>query len=264
VPVRCITVDRSSRLYLAGRAMIPTHNTRSGAEWVRERVEFGGARRIHLVAPTAADVRNVMLEGPAGLLTISPPHIRPEYSPTLRRLTWPNGAIGLCFSGDEPDRLRGVQADTLWLDELCAMRLAQDVLDMAYMGLRLGRDPRALVTTTPRPIKPFKDLLAKESTGEVVVTRSSTFANKDNLAKPFLNKILAKYEGTRLGRQARLGGNARRLAPPSPLTAASASVVCLDLASHSPSPADQMIGTPEAQARSSSTPAWLQPAPAWA
>ncbi len=174
--------------------------TRSGAEWVRERVETGVARRIHLVAPTAADARDVLVEGPAGLLAISPQRSRPIYSPSLRKLEWPSGAVGLLFSSDEPDRLRGPQCDTLWLDEFCAFRRPQDVLDMAMFGLRLGKGPRALITTTPRPIKPFRDLLARDGQ-DVVVTRCSTRANAANLAPPFLDQILSRFTGTRLGRQ---------------------------------------------------------------
>ncbi len=174
--------------------------TRSGAEWTLERVA-AGARYIHLIAPTAADYRDVMIEGPAGLLTISPPHLRPEYQPSLRKLTWPNGAQALCFSGDTPDALRGPQADTVWVDELCSMRQAQEVLDNMYFGLRVGKDPRCLVTTTPRPLKCFKALLAGDGEGVVVVTRSSSYANRENLAPAFFSQITAKYAGTRLGRQ---------------------------------------------------------------
>jgi predicted phage terminase large subunit-like protein len=173
--------------------------TRSGAEWVTERVA-GGARFIHLIAPTAADTRDVLLEGPAGLLTITPSHLRPVYQPSLRKVLWPNGAQALLFSSDEPDRLRGPQADTVWIDELCAMRQAQEVLDNMYFGLRVGRDPRCLITTTPRPLKCFKALLARDGQ-DVIVTRSSSFANRDNLAPAFFSQITAKYAGTRLGRQ---------------------------------------------------------------
>lgn len=189
--------DWSTWVFCGGRG---AGKTRSGAEWVNERVATGKAKFIHLIAPTAADARDVLLEGPAGILTMSPSHMRPVYQPSLRKVTWPNGAQALLFSSDEPDRLRGVQADTVWCDELCAMRTAQDVLDMAYMGLRLGKDPRCLITTTPRPIKPFKGLLAREGQ-DVVVTRSSSYANRENLAPQFFATILAKYEGTRLGRQ---------------------------------------------------------------
>jgi predicted phage terminase large subunit-like protein len=176
-----------------------TGKTRSGAEWICERVATG-ARYIHLIAPTAADGRDVLLEGPAGILAISPPHLRPIYQPSLRKVTWPNGAQALLFSSDEPDRLRGPQCDTLWIDELCAMRTAQDVLDMAMFGLRVGKDPRCLITTTPRPIKCFKLLLARDEQ-DVVVTSSSSYANRDNLAPSFFASIVNKYAGTRLGRQ---------------------------------------------------------------
>jgi phage terminase large subunit-like protein len=173
--------------------------TRSGAEWIQERVA-SGARYIHLIAPTAADCRDVLLEGPAGILSIAAPHMRPVYQPSLRKLVWPSGAQGLLFSSDEPDRLRGPQCDTCWVDELCAMRQAQEVLDNMYFGLRVGKDPRCLITTTPRPLTCFKALLARDGQ-DVIVTRSSSFANRDNLAPAFFSQITAKYAGTRLGRQ---------------------------------------------------------------
>jgi len=191
--------DWTSWVFCGGRG---AGKTRSGAEWVQERVA-AGARYIHLIAPTAADYRDVQIEGPAGLLTIAAPHLRPVWQPSLRKLTWPTGAQALCFSGDTPDALRGPQADTIWIDELCSMRQAQEVLDNAYFGLRVGRDPRCLITTTPRPLKVFKALLSGETgvAGAVVVTRSSSYANRDNLAPSFFASIVGKYEGTRLGRQ---------------------------------------------------------------
>jgi phage terminase large subunit-like protein len=189
--------DWTTWIFCAGRG---AGKTRSGAEWVQERVETGVARRIHLIAPTAADCRDVLLEGPAGVLSIAQPHMRPIYSSSLRKVEWPNGAVALLFSSDEPDRLRGPQCDTLWIDELCAMRSAQEVLDMAMLGLRLSKDPRCLITTTPRPIKPFKALVARAGQ-DVVITRCSTMANAENLARPFLSQILQQYQGTRLGRQ---------------------------------------------------------------
>jgi phage terminase large subunit-like protein len=184
-------------IFCAGRG---SGKTRSGAEWIQERVETGQARRIHLIAPTAADARDVMLEGPAGLLSVASSSMRPTYLPSLRKVEWPNGAQALLFSSDEPDRLRGPQCDTLWIDELCAMARAQEVLDMAMLGLRLGKDPKCLITTTPRPIKPFKKLVERDGQ-DVVITRCSTMANAENLARPFLSQILQQYQGTRLGRQ---------------------------------------------------------------
>ena len=181
-------------LLLAGRGF---GKTRSGAEFVREEVTRGGAKRVALVAPTAADARDVMVEGESGLLAISPAKARPLYEPSKRRLTWPNGAIATLFSADEPERLRGPQFDLAWCDELAAWRYPM-AWDMLMMGLRLGANPRVVATTTPKPVPLIRALLA---TPDCVVTRGSTKDNADNLAPAFLKAILAQYEGTRLGRQ---------------------------------------------------------------
>jgi phage terminase large subunit-like protein len=174
--------------------------TRTGAEWVRELVESGAAGRIALIAPTAADCRDVIVEGPAGILAVSSPWCRPEYQPALRRLTWPNGAVASTFSAEEADRLRGPQHDAAWFDELAAFSNPSDVWDMAQFGLRLGTRPKWLVTTTPRPVRLLRELLAREG-HDVVITRGSTFDNAANLASSFLKSIKAKYENTRLGCQ---------------------------------------------------------------
>jgi phage terminase large subunit-like protein len=181
-------------LLLAGRGF---GKTRTGAEFVRACAEFGLARRIALVAPTALDVRNVMVEGESGILAIGPPKERPDYEPSLHRLTWPNGAVATLFSADEPNRLRGPQHDLAWCDELAAWRYPA-AWDMLMFGLRLGEDPRVVVTTTPRPIKLVRELLADP---KVVVTRGRTIENREHLAPAFLEQIVRRYEGTRLGRQ---------------------------------------------------------------
>jgi phage terminase large subunit-like protein len=181
-------------LLLAGRGF---GKTRTGAELVRARVASGSARRIALVAPTAADARDVMVEGESGILTISPNRERPQYEPSKRRLTWPNGAIATLFSADEPERLRGPQHDLAWCDELAAWRYPE-AWDMLMFGLRLGQDPRAVVTTTPRPNPLLRRLLADP---RVVVTRGRTAENRGNLAPAFLEQIVRRYEGTSLGRQ---------------------------------------------------------------
>jgi phage terminase large subunit-like protein len=183
-------------LLLAGRGF---GKTRCGAEWVRGLVESGAARRIALVAPTAADLRDVMIEGESGLLAIAPDGDRPRYEPSKRRLTWPNGAIATGYSADEPERLRGPQHDAAWCDELAAWRYPE-AWDMLMLGLRLGGDPRAMVTTTPKPVRLLRELLARAG-GDVAVTRGSTFDNKANLAPAFLDQIVRRYQGTRLGRQ---------------------------------------------------------------
>jgi phage terminase large subunit-like protein len=138
-----------------------------------------------------------MVEGESGLLAIGPPQQRPQYEPTKRRLTWPNGAIATTYSADEPERLRGPQHDAAWCDEIASWRYPE-AWDMLMFGLRLGADPRVVVTTTPKPIRIIRELIADPTT---VITRGSTYDNRANLAPAFLEQIIRKYEGTRLGRQ---------------------------------------------------------------
>lgn len=181
-------------LILAGRGF---GKTRTGAEWCREEVESGRRSRLALIAPTAADARDVMVEGESGILAISPPWFRPIYEPSKRRVTWPNGALATVYTADEPERLRGPQHDGAWCDEPASWRYP-DAWDMLQFGLRLGNDPRTVVTGTPKPVKLIRDLIKASTT---IVTHGSTYDNAANLAQPFLDAIKAKYEGTRLGRQ---------------------------------------------------------------
>jgi len=181
-------------LILAGRGW---GKTRTGAEFVLSRVLAGAAERIALVAPTAADARDVMVEGQSGILAVAPPWFRPVYEPSKRRLTFPNGATATTFSAEEADRLRGPQHDLAWCDEIAAWRDPM-AWDMLAFGMRLGRNPQTCVTTTPRPTKLIRELVAR---ADVVVTRGSSYENKDNLAPQFFAAIVKKYEGTRLGRQ---------------------------------------------------------------
>ena len=184
-------------LLLAGRGF---GKTRAGAEYVRARVKEG-ARRIALVGPTAEDTRDVMVEGDSGILAVSPPAEGPRYVRSKRRVVWPNGAVAALYSADEPRRLRGPQHDTAWCDELAAWRYPE-TWDMLMFGLRMmgpeGTGPRAVVTTTPRPIRLLRELLADP---KVVVTRGTTYDNRKYLAPAFFGQIVRKYEGTRLGRQ---------------------------------------------------------------
>ena len=178
---------------LAGRGW---GKTRTGAEYVidKARTQERGA----LIGPTAADVRDTMVEGESGILACAPPLFRPEYQPSKRRLVYPNGAIQACYSADEPDRLRGPQHHYGWFDEMAAWRYIQYAWDMAQLGMRLGTAPQVCVTTTPRPLPLIKELMAKETT---VVSSGSTYDNLHNLAETFKQAVLDKYEGTTLGRQ---------------------------------------------------------------
>ena len=169
--------------------------TRIGAEETRKAKDRYPI--LHLAGPTSGDVRDIMVEGESGILSISPNWDRPAYEPSKRRLTWKNGAKAILFSADEPDRFRGPQCYWAWCDELAAWRYP-DAWDQLQFGLRLGTNPQCVVTTTPRPTKLIRELIADPTT---VVTRGSTFDNKANLAPAFLEQVKAKYEGTRLGRQ---------------------------------------------------------------
>jgi phage terminase large subunit-like protein len=187
-------------LVLAGRGF---GKTRCGSEWVRSiacgatPLAAGSHKRIAIVAETAADARDVMVEGDSGLLAVHPPDFRPLYEPSKRRLTWPNGAIATLYNAVEPDQLRGPQHDAAVCDELAKWRYARETWDQLQFGLRLGQ-PRQVVTTTPRPIGVLKEIMRSDTT---VVTRGSTYDNRNNLAPSFLKQVVAKYEGTRLGRQ---------------------------------------------------------------
>ena len=169
------------------------------SEWVCDHAASGQASRIALVAATAADARDVLVEGESGILSVAPPWFRPIYEPSKRRLTWPNGTIATTFSAEEPERLRGPQHDAAVCDELGSWS-RPETWDMLQFGLRLGRNPRCLVATTPRSTRLIRELLAREG-GDVVVTRGSTYENRANLAPGFFDQVIRKYEGTRLGRQ---------------------------------------------------------------
>lgn len=158
----------------------------------------GKHSRIALVAETAADARDVIVEGESGILSVHPPAFRPLYEPSKRRLTWPNGAIGICYNAVEPDQLRGPQQSLALCDELAKWSYPQETWDMLQFGMRLGNRPQTIIATTPRPIPLLKRIMAQPGT---VVTKGSTFENRSNLAAPFLDQIALRYQGTRLGRQ---------------------------------------------------------------
>ena len=179
-------------LILAGRGW---GKTRTGAETVRTWARTSAY--VNLIGATADDARDIMIDGESGILAVCPKDERPEYKKSERKLLWPNGAVSLVFTADEPDRLRGKQHMKLWADELAAWRYA-DSWDQAMFGLRLGDNPQAIVTTTPRPIAMVRNLVADAGT---YLTRGRTRDNESNLAPAFLSKIVGKYAGTRLGRQ---------------------------------------------------------------
>lgn len=193
--------DWKTWVILGGRG---AGKTRAGAEWVRSVVEGAGpsdpgvAKRVALVGETIDQVREVMVFGDSGLMACAPPDRRPVWEAGRRRLVWPNGAVAQAFSAHDPESLRGPQFDAAWVDELAKWRNAQEAWDMLQFALRLGDNPRQVVTTTPRNVGVLKRLLKTSST---VQTSAPTEANRANLAESFLHEVEARYAGTRLGRQ---------------------------------------------------------------
>lgn len=188
-------------LMLGGRG---AGKTRAGAEWIKaqalglEPFACSPARRIALVGETIAAVRSVMIEGVSGLLAVHKDAERPVYEPSKRQLVWKTGAIAQIFSAEEPDALRGPQFSVAWLDEICKWNHADATFDMLQFALRLGKQPRQVVTTTPRPMALLKRIMGDSGT---ITTRMSTHENAKHLAPDFIRELQARYGGTPLLRQ---------------------------------------------------------------
>jgi phage terminase large subunit-like protein len=205
-------------LFLAGRG---AGKTRAGCEWVRQKVK-ARIRHIGLIAPTTDSARKVMVEGDSGImenafegdLDIRGELMgRPVYEPSKRQLYWANGSYATIYTAEEPERLRGPQHGALWADELASWPRskvrdnATEAWDNAMFGLRIGLNPQAMISTTPKPIPIIRELI-RQSRGDnptCVITRATTYDNRAALASPFYSRIISKYEGTRLGRQELLG-----------------------------------------------------------
>jgi phage terminase large subunit-like protein len=178
--------------------------TRAGAEWVRAQAlglppfATEKAARIALVGETEHDVREVMIEGVSGILAVHGWHERPSWLPSRKRLEWSDGQVAQAFSADDPESLRGPQFSCAWSDEMAKWRYAEAAFDMLQFGLRLGSQPRQLITTTPRPTTFLKRLIEDPTS---VTTRATTRDNANNLAPTFLRTVMGRYAGTRTGRQ---------------------------------------------------------------
>jgi len=191
--------------------------TRAGAQWVVDRVKDGIAQKIGIAARTASDIRNTLIEsGKSSIMELSPPGFRPNYEPSKRRLTWPNGAVAFTFSADEPDLARGPQFDTLWGDEFSSWPAGRPVsregsgnefFDNLSMGLRLptgrpGVPPQALLSSTPKPTSLVRWLSAHPKS---IVTIGATNDNAANLDPEYLAEMRHAYKGTSLERQELFG-----------------------------------------------------------
>ncbi len=189
-------------LICAGRGF---GKTRAGAEWVRHVAEEDPNARIALVTRSIVEARAVMVEGESGLLACHPYEEAPEFEPSLRRLTWPNGAQATLYSASEPESLRGPQHGYAWCDEIAkwdnSAERAIKAWDNLQMGLRLGECPRVLATSTPRAVPIMRRLMEQEKEPGVIVTRGSTYDNAEHLPAGFIRTIRGQYARTALGRQ---------------------------------------------------------------
>lgn len=186
-------------LILAGRGW---GKTRTGAEDIAKSMNER-AIRVALVGPTFADGRDTMVEGESGLLSVIPKSLIENWNRSIGELVLRNGSRAKIFSAEEPQRLRGPQHHRAWCDEIAAWRYLQATWDMLMFGLRLGREPKVIITTTPKPYRFIRRMVAQSTdrSQKVVLTTGSTFENKRNLPNVVINKLTETYEGTRLGRQ---------------------------------------------------------------
>ena len=189
-------------MIMAGRGF---GKTRSGAEWVRMIADQNPDARIALVSSSLAEARAVMVEGESGLMAICRPGHKPHFEPSLHRIRFENGAQAQLFSAAEPESLRGPQHSHAWCDEIGKWPLSHEratrCWDNLLLGLRLGRDPRIAVTTTPRAVPLVQRLIKLAASGEVAVTRGSTADNTEHLAERFMESIAREFGGTQLARQ---------------------------------------------------------------
>lgn len=196
--------DGDWRIWLvcAGRGF---GKTRLGAEWVKQIAIQNPAARIALVGASLSEVRSVMVEGESGILSTFTADERPNFEPSRHQLTFPSGARAQLYSAAEPESLRGPQHSHAWCDEIAkwdnASRRATQTWDNLQMGMRLGSSPRTLATTTPRNVPIMRRLLALEPSGDVSVTRGTTFDNRGNLPAAFVDAMQSDFDNTRLGRQ---------------------------------------------------------------
>ena len=189
-------------LVMGGRG---SGKTRLGAEWLNALVrglppfteKNHRYEQIALVGETLGDVREVMIEGPSGIMAASG-RDRPRYEATRRRVLWTSGAVAQAFSSEDPDSLRGPQFAAAWCDEAGKWKHAEECFDMLQFGLRLGSQPRQIITTTPRPTALIRRLVADP---KFTVTLMRTQENANNLAPSFMRTMADRYAGSRLGRQ---------------------------------------------------------------
>lgn len=205
--VRCLTVDSPSRLFLIGEGLIPTHNTRTGSEWIRKKARENPGCRIALAGRTVADVRNVLVMGDSGILAVSPPDEKPEYKQHHASLVWPNGSTALLLSSESPDQARGPQFHYALGDEFAAWRTVPDasgatLYDNLLAATRLGDNPQLVLATTPKRTPVMKDLYerAKDSSQKIRMITGATTENTA-LSSTYIDNLKRQYGDSDLARQ---------------------------------------------------------------
>lgn len=157
----------------------------------------GAPKFLTIIADSPKDMREYSIEGPSGFLNVGPAAYRPLYEPSKSTLTWANGAKAVLYSAEDPESLRGASGSFFWWDELAKSRYAALGWENLMYGMRES-NPRGIVTTTPKPLALLRALIAKSST---IVTKGSTWDNKENLSGVYFKEVIAPRVGTRLGRQ---------------------------------------------------------------
>lgn len=176
--------------------------TRAGAEWVRRKVRtLPPGREGVLIGATPADVRDLMVDGPSGIKRVTPPSEQPNWEPSKRLLTWPNGVVAHCRSGADPEGIRGLNLEFAWADEIVKWAYIEQAWDNLRLALREGDRPQTVITTTPKRLPLLRTILDGLIPGTVVAPRMSTYRNAANLASSFIDEMRATLEGTRMGRQ---------------------------------------------------------------
>lgn len=207
IPMRCLTVDSPNNLFLIGEGMIPTHNTRTGSEWIRKKARENPGCRIALAGRTVADVRNVLVMGDSGILAVSPPDERPEYKQHHASLVWPNGSTALLLSSESPDQARGPQFHYALGDEFAAWRTVPDasgatLYDNLLAATRLGDNPQLVLATTPKRTPVMKDLYerAKDPSQKIRMITGATTENTA-LSNTYIDNLKRQYGDSDLARQ---------------------------------------------------------------
>lgn len=178
--------------------------TRTACQALIEAIRTKQYKRISICGATAEEVRDIMIEGESGLKACLPPYLKMDYRPSIKKIFFSNNVIVSLFYGSEPEKSRGAQSEFLWCDEIHKWKYPESTFDNLLLGLRLGKCPLCIVTSTPKPTSFTRELESlKRADGKpsCIVTVGSTYSNKNNLSKQFFNTIITKYEGSRLALQ---------------------------------------------------------------